>query len=67
MRWTEEGSERRREGIFSVMSANVAPGKGRVMALKKRIPLIMESPMMAVVGGKSGACGGPVGALSEEY
>ena len=36
------------------MHGTVAPGKQRVIALKKQMFLVMESPIIRVVGGKSG-------------
>lgn len=41
-------------GIFLTRSLTVAPGKLRVKALKKRIPRLMLSPTIRVVGGKRG-------------
>lgn len=36
------------------MTGTVAPGKQCVIALKKRIFLVIESPIISVVGGKRG-------------
>ncbi len=50
----EVGSEGIRSRSLSNMSGTVAPGKWCVMAFKKRMPLVMESPMIRVVGAKRG-------------
>lgn len=50
----EVGRVFNREGSRVKMSRTFAPGKHRVTALKKRMFLIMESPTIKVVGGKSG-------------
>lgn len=45
------------------MTGTVAPGRQRVIALKKRMFLVIDSPMINVVGGKRGerdvTCGQP--------
>lgn len=60
--FTETGSEGSKSRSLSVMTGTVAPGKQRVMVFAKRIPLVMESPMINVVGGKRGR--GDVGRVS---
>ena len=50
----EEGSEGSRSRSLSTMTGTVAPEKLCVMTLKKRISLVMESPMINVVGGGRG-------------
>ena len=54
MRFMEIGSDGIRALTLARMSTTLAPGKQCVTALKNRIPLVMESPMITVVGGKSG-------------
>lgn len=46
------GSDERSDNSLSSMSGTVAPGRQFVMALAKRIFLVMESVMMSVLGGK---------------
>lgn len=51
---TEAGSETSNSGRFLRRFGTVEPGKQCVTALTKRMFLMMESPIIAVVGGKSG-------------
>ena len=51
---TEGGSETRTSGIFSRRTAVVAPGKQRIIELLSRTCLMIESPMISVVGGGGG-------------
>lgn len=53
-RFMEVGSDGRIFWRFFRMTGTVAPGKQRVVALKKRTLLIIESPIISVLGGKSG-------------
>ena len=66
---TEGGSETRTSGILLRRTAVVAPGKQRIIELLSRTCLMIESPMISVVGGGGGdgagrdcdgggACGG---------
>lgn len=48
----EVGREGSNSKSLSKMTGTVAPGKQRVMALKKRMFLVMESPMINVVVGE---------------
>ena len=50
----EDGRDCSSPGSFSRISRTVAPGRQQVVALKKRIFRVIESPMIRVVGGKSG-------------
>lgn len=53
----EAGSEGSKQRILSIITGTVAPGKQRVIALMKRMSLVMESPMINVVGGMRGRGG----------
>lgn len=57
----EDKSERSSPGSLSKMTGSVAPGKQRVVILKKRMCLIMESPTIKVVGVKRGRVDGGCG------
>ncbi|KAF3834539.1 hypothetical protein F7725_027097 [Dissostichus mawsoni] len=59
-RLTEDGSECSSPGSFSRMTGTVAPGRQRVAALKNRMFLVMESPIINVVGAKRGRGGAGV-------
>jgi len=50
----EAGREGKRTQSLSVMTGTVAPRRVCVIALKKRISLVIESPMINMVGGKRG-------------
>ena len=54
MRLIEVGSDGIRSTALARMSATLAPGKQCVTALKNRISRVVESPIIIVVGGKSG-------------
>ncbi|KAF3837639.1 hypothetical protein F7725_009407 [Dissostichus mawsoni] len=64
-RLTEDGSECSSPGSFSRMTGTVAPGRQRVAALKNRMFLVMESPIINVVGAKRGRGGAGPGKLPE--
>ena len=54
---TDDGSECSSPGSLSRITGTVAPGRQRVAALKNRMFLIMESPIMNVVGANRGRGG----------
>ena len=54
IREMEAGSEGSKFRNLSRITGTVAPGKQRVIALKKWMSLVIESPMINVVGGMRG-------------
>ena len=54
IRVMDEGSDCSSLGCFPKITGTVAPGRQQVVALKKRIFLVIESPIIRVVGEKSG-------------
>ena len=54
MQVMDEGSDCSSPVSFPSITGTMAPGKQQVVVLKKRIFLVMESPVTSVVGEKSG-------------
>ena len=54
MRVMDEGSDYSSPGSFARITGTVASGKQQVVVLKKQIFLVMESPIIRVVGEKRG-------------